>query len=137
MVDQEDGKRRPPLEPLPLAVRKRMRQSALDEWHKNPGKRSRDLDLTQEERDYAARYVRWYRSLKRTTQPADTRFADCAIYQGILDPALPDFVPVSRMLRPGNPRIERWGYLVRRGFYRPRPEIFFWGNEAKGDLNAS
>jgi len=137
MADKKNRKERPPLEELPLAVRKRLRQSALDEWYANPSKRSRELDLTQEERDYVARYVHWNRSLKRIVPPADTRFPDCSIYQGILDPALPSFVPVWKTHRPGSPRIERWGYLVRRGFYRPRPEVFFWGDEAKRDLNAS
>jgi len=46
MGDKAKGTERLPLKDLPLAVRKRLRQSALDEWHENPGKRSRELDLT-------------------------------------------------------------------------------------------
>lgn len=124
----KDNRDRRPLEKLPLEVKKRLRQSAFDAWVYNPVRRSRGLDLTQEERDYIARYVRWYRSLKRVERPAhfSDRNRDMLLYQGRPDPELAFYVETHPPRhRDGIPPIDKWGYLQRRSFSRPHPRVYF------------
>lgn len=119
---------RRPLEKLPFAVKKRLRQSAFDKWHDNPARPSRGLDLTQEERDYIARYVRWYRSLKRIEHPAHFPVGDrdLLLYKGKPDPEMPAYIATHPPRRcDGIPPVDDWGYLHRRGFSRPYPCVEF------------
>jgi hypothetical protein len=97
---------------LDFSKKKEIRDSALDRWSQESGWRSRRLGLTQDERDYLARYVRWERSLKRIEAPDDV---GGAVYEGRPDPEFPWFVVVH-----SDPPTEHRGYLRRRGFLNTR-----------------
>jgi hypothetical protein len=111
-----EKKQRVPLQKIPLEVRKRLRQSVFEAWHKNPRKPSREFDLTQEERDYLARHLRWYRSLTRV-EPPDGYGPGALVYKGKPDPAFNYLVQIKRR----NASRAGWGYMQPRGLVRPMP----------------
>jgi hypothetical protein len=133
----DNGKQKAPLQELPLEVKRRLRKSALREWYKNPGKRSREIDLTQEERDYLGRFVRWYRSLKRV-EPPEGYGPSAEVYKGKPDPAFDYLVQIRRTPEHSKPRIEprveEWGYLQPRGFSRPLPVVILPDEDRRAEL---